>query len=52
MAITHLAIGTDSQVTHHTAAMENVAEQHILTKCFKYNTFGSGEQTNEQNCMP
>ena len=32
-AITHLAIGKDSQVTHHIVAMEKVAEQQILTKC-------------------
>ena len=26
VAITHLAIGIDPQVTHHVVAMENVAE--------------------------
>ena len=36
---THLAIGIGSQVTHHVAAVEKVAEQHILRKCSKYNTF-------------
>ena len=30
---------TDSQVTHHVVAIEKVAEQHILTKCSKCNTF-------------
>ena len=36
VAITHLVIGIDSKVNHHVVAMDNVAEQHILTKC---NTF-------------
>ena len=39
VAITHLAIGIHSQVTQHVVAMENVAKQHILTKCSKCNTF-------------
>ena len=39
VAITHLAIGIDSQVTHHVVAMKKVGEQHILTKCSKCNTF-------------
>ena len=33
VAITHLAIGIDTQISHHVVAMEKVAEQHILTKC-------------------
>ena len=37
--ITHLAIGTDPQVTHHVVPMEKVAEEHISTKCSKCNTF-------------
>ena len=39
IAITHLAIEIDTQVTHHVVAMEKVAELHILTKCSKCNTF-------------
>ena len=39
IAITRLAIEIDTQVTHHVVAMEKVAEQHILTKCSKCNTF-------------
>ena len=39
VAITHLAIGIDSQVTHHVVAMEKVGEQHILTKYSECNTF-------------
>ena len=39
VAITHLAIKTDSQLTHHIVAMKKVAEQHIFTKCCKCNTF-------------
>ena len=35
VAITHLAIGIDPQVTHHVSAMEKVAEQNVLTKYFK-----------------
>ena len=35
VAITHLVIGIDSQLTHHVEAMEKVAEQHISTKCSK-----------------
>ena len=35
----YLAIGIDSQVTHHDVAVKKVAEQHILTKCSKCNTF-------------
>ena len=35
----HLAIGIDSQVTHHVEAMEEVADQHILIKCSNCNTF-------------
>ena len=31
VAITHLAIGTDSQVTYHVVAIEKVAE-HILIR--------------------
>ena len=34
-----IAIGIDTQVTHHVVAMEKVVEEHILTKCSKYNTF-------------
>ena len=37
--ITHLAIETDTQLTHHIVAMKKVAEQHIFTKCCKCNTF-------------
>ena len=33
------AIEIDTQVTHHVVAMKKVAEQHILTKCSKCNTF-------------
>ena len=32
-------MGIDTQVTHHIVAMEKVAEQDILTKCSKSNTF-------------
>ena len=39
VAITHLAIQIDTQVTHHVVAMEKVGERHILTKCSKCNTF-------------
>ena len=39
VAITHLAIGIDSRVTHHVVAMEKVAEQYTLRKCSKCNTF-------------
>ena len=39
VAITHLAIGIDTQVIHHVVAMERVAEWYILTKCSKCNTF-------------
>ena len=39
VAITQLAIETDTQVTHHVVAMEKVAEQHIFRKCSKCNTF-------------
>ena len=39
MAITHLAIGIDTQVTRHVVVMKKVAEYHILTKCSKCNTF-------------
>ena len=39
VAITHLAIGTGSQVTHHVVVMKKLAEQHILTKCSKCNIF-------------
>ena len=39
VAITHLATEIDTQVTHPVVAMEKVAEQHILTKCSKCNTF-------------
>ena len=39
VAITQLAIGIDSQVTHQVVAMEKVGEQHILIKCYKCNTF-------------
>ena len=39
VAITHFAIGIGSKVTHHVVAMEKVAEQHILPKCSKCNTF-------------
>ena len=37
--MTHLAIGIDTQFTHHVVAMEKVAKQHILTKCSNCNTF-------------
>ena len=40
-SITHLAIGTDSQVIHYAVAMEKVAEHRILTKWFKCNIFSS-----------
>ena len=39
VAITHLAIVIDTEVTHHVVAMEKVAEKHILTRCSKCNTF-------------
>ena len=39
VAITHLAMGIDTQVTHHIVAMEKIAEQHISTKFSKSNTF-------------
>ena len=39
VAITHLAIRIDSQVTPHVVAMEQVVEQQILAKCSKCNTF-------------
>ena len=39
VAITHLAIGMNTQITHHVVAMKKVAEKHILTKCSKCNTF-------------
>ena len=39
VAITHLAIGIGSQVTHHVVAMEKVTEKHILTKCSKFENF-------------
>ena len=39
VAITHLAIEADTQLTHHIVAMKKVAEQHIFTKCCKCNTF-------------
>ena len=39
VAITHLAIEIDTLVTHHFVAMEKVADEHILTKCSKCNTF-------------
>ena len=39
LAITRLAIEIDTYVTHHVVAIEKVAEQHILTKCSKCNTF-------------
>ena len=29
----------DAQVTHHVIAMKKVAQQHILAKCSKCNTF-------------
>ena len=32
-------MGIDAQVTHHVVAMKKVAEQHILTKSSKSNTF-------------
>ena len=39
MAISHLAIGIDSQVTHHVLAIEKVAYNNIFfTKCSKCNT--------------
>ena len=39
VAITHLAIEIDTQVTDHVVAMKKIAEYHILTKCSKCNTF-------------
>ena len=39
VAISHLAIGIDSLVTHHVVAMEKLAVLHILTKCSKCSTF-------------
>ena len=39
LAITHLAIGINSKLNHNILAMEKVAEQHILTRCSKCNTF-------------
>ena len=39
VAITLLAIGKGSPVTHHVVAMEKVAEKHTLTKCSKCQTF-------------
>ena len=33
------AIGIVFQVTHHIVAMAKVAEEHILTKCSKFNGF-------------
>ena len=39
VAITHLAIEMDFQVTHHATAMKRVAAQHVLTKCSTCNTF-------------
>ena len=35
VAITHLAIEIDTQVTDHVVAMKKIAEYHILTKCSK-----------------
>ena len=34
-----LSFEIDTQVTLHVVGMEKVAEQHILTKCSKCNTF-------------
>ena len=39
VAITHLVIEIDTQVTDHVVAMKKIAEYHILTKCSKRNTF-------------
>ena len=39
VAITHLAIRIDSQVTHHAVAMEKVGKQYNLTKCSKFGIF-------------
>ena len=39
VAITHLAIEIDTQVTDHVVAMKKIAEYHILTKCSKCNIF-------------
>ena len=39
VAITHLAIETGTQLTHHIVALKKVAEQHILTKCSRCNSF-------------
>ena len=41
VVITHLVIGIDSRATYH-AAIEKVAEQHILRKYSKCNTAGHG----------
>ena len=35
VAITHLAIEIDTQVTDHVVAMKKIAEYHILTNCSK-----------------
>ena len=32
-------MGIETQFTHHVVAMEKVAEQNILKKCSKCNTF-------------
>ena len=39
VAITHLAIETDTQPYSPYCSYEKVAEQHIFTKCCKCNTF-------------
>ena len=39
VAISHLAMGIDAQVIHHDVAMKKVAEQQILTKSSKCNSF-------------
>ena len=39
VGITNLAIEIDTQVTDHVVAMKKIAEYHILTNCFKCNTF-------------
>ena len=39
VAITHLATGIATQVTHHVIAMDKIAKQHILTKYSECNAF-------------
>ena len=39
VALTHLAIGIDTQFTRHVLAVEKVVKQHLLRKCFTCNAF-------------